>query len=76
MFDVPQIMIKGSGGLVEEGCQTLVMQLNRYIGVTNNYGEAGTLSVYIFVVTAILSVIVFKVTNPGSGKKKAKKGGK
>lgn len=76
MFDVPQIMIKGSGGLVEEGCQTLVMQLNRYIGVTNNYGQAGTLSVYIFVVTAILSVIVFKVTNPGSGSKKAKKGGK
>jgi multiple sugar transport system permease protein len=78
MFDVPQIMCGNSGGVVLNSCMTLVMKLNRFIGGASgfNYGQAGVISVYIFVVTAILSLIVFKVTNPGTGKKKARKGGK
>ena len=76
MYDVPQIMTNGKGG-VDMTAQTLVMQLNRMIGgVTKNYGKAGALSAYIFIVTGLLSILVFKVTGNSSGKKKAKKGGK
>lgn len=76
MYDVPQIMTNGKGG-VDMTAQTLVMQLNRMIGgVTKNYGKAGALSAYIFIVTGALSILVFKVTGNNSGKKKAKKGGK
>lgn len=76
MYDVPQIMTNGKGG-VDMTAQTLVMQLNRMIGgVTKNYGKAGALSAYIFIVTGALSILVFKVTGNNGGKKKAKKGGK
>ncbi len=75
MYDVPQIMTNGKGG-VDGTAKTLVMQLNNYIGgVTKNYGKAGALSAYIFVITGAMSILVFKITGNNSGKK-SKKGGK
>lgn len=73
MFDVPQIISAGLG-TPNRSTMTLVMYLNRYIGASKNYGMGGAVSVIIFIITAILSLIVFKSLVPS--KKKQKKGGK
>ncbi|MBP3856479.1 MAG: sugar ABC transporter permease [Ruminiclostridium sp.] len=71
MFDVPQIITSGRGG-PNNTTKTLVMALNAYIGTSKNYGMAGAVSFVLFVITGILSFIVFRSTEP----KKEKKGGK
>ena len=73
MFDVPQIMTSGNGA-PNRSTMTLIMYLNNYFGTSKNYGMAGALSVLIFIITGILSFIVFKTMNsPDKGKKKVKK---
>ena len=73
MYDVPQIMTSGNGN-PNRSTMTLIMYLNNYFGPSKNYGMAGALSVIIFIITAILSFIVFKTMNsPDKGKKKSKK---
>lgn len=67
LFDVPQILTNGTGEPMRSS-MTLIMFLNRHL-YSKNYGMAGALSVFLFIVTAILSLIVFKVT--GNDKKKA-----
>ncbi len=67
MFDVPQILTNGSGEPMRTS-MTLIMYLNNHL-YSKNYGMAGALSVILFIVTAILSVIVFKVS--GNDKRKA-----
>ena len=62
MFDVPQVLSKGIG-MPDRTTFTLVMLLNNYMGSSKNYGMAGAVSVVLFVVTAILSAIVFKYIN-------------
>lgn len=72
MYDVPQIMSSGTGN-PNRSTMTLIMQLNNYFGASKNYGMAGALSVIIFIITGILSFIVFKTMNsPDKGKKKKK----
>ncbi len=61
MFDVPQILTNGSGAPVNT-TKTLIMYLNNQIATSKNYGMGGTISVIMFVITAILSLIVFKMT--------------
>ena len=60
MFDVPQILTNGTG---EPGrtSMTLIMFLNKHL-FSKNYGLAGALSVFMFIITGILSLIVFKFT--------------
>ena len=41
---------------------TLIMYLNKHL-FSKNFGLAGALSVYMFVITGILSLIVYKFTN-------------
>jgi multiple sugar transport system permease protein len=65
MFDVPQVLTNGEGSPTRT-TMTLVMYLNKHL-YSKNYGIGGALSVILFIVTAILSVIVFKVT--GNDKK-------
>lgn len=74
MFDVPQILT--NGGEPAGNCSTLIIMLNKYISTTKNYGVAGAISVLVFIVTGVLSFIVYKtmVTSPDKPKKKAKKG--
>jgi len=70
MFDVPQIITAGRGN-PNNTTKTLVMALNSYIGTSKNYGMAGAVSFILFVVTGILSFIVFRSTEPKKeGKKK------
>lgn len=67
MFDVPQILTDGEGSPVRSS-MTLIMYLNKHL-YSKNYGMAGALSVYLFILTGILSFIVFKLTGPQKEKK-------
>ena len=60
MFDVPQILTNGSGDPART-TMTLIMYLNKHL-FSKNYGLGGALSVFLFIVTGILSLIVFKLT--------------
>jgi multiple sugar transport system permease protein len=44
---------------------TLIMYLNRFLGTSKNYGMAGAVSVLLFIITVVLSTIVFKVIDKG-----------
>ena len=66
LFDVPQILTNGTGDPMRT-TMTLVMFLNKHL-YSKNYGMAGALSVVLFILTAILSLLVFKVT--GNDKRK------
>lgn len=59
MFDIPQIFTQGTGSPVLSS-MTVIMYLYKLIGTSKNYGMAGAVSVILFVIVAILSVIVFK----------------
>ena len=72
MFDVPQIIDSKGGPL--KCAKTLIMQLNGKFDRSDNYGAGGALATYIFAITAIISLAVYKITGSGSSKKKAKGG--
>ena len=59
MFDVPQILTNGQGNPART-TMTLIMYLNKHL-YSKNYGLGGALSVILFVITGILSVIVFRM---------------
>ena len=58
MFDVPQVLTQGTG-IPNRTTMTLVMYLNNYLS-GKNYGMSGAVSVVIFIITAILSLFVFR----------------
>lgn len=66
LFDVPQILTNGTGDPMRSS-MTLIMFLNKHL-YSKNYGMAGALSVVLFIITGILSLVVFKVT--GNDKRK------
>lgn len=66
MFDVPQILTNSTGDPMRS-TMTLIMFLNKHL-YSKNYGMAGALSVCLFIITTILSLVVFKVT--GNDKRK------
>ena len=80
MFDVPQILTGGKGA-PDRTTMTLIMYLNKHLQA-KNYGIAGALSVFLFIISAILCWLVFKMntdSDPDGSKsaaKHAKKGGK
>ncbi len=59
MFDVPQILTKG-GGNPDRAAMTLVMYLNNYLTPSKNYGMSGAISVVLFLISAALSIVVYK----------------
>ena len=59
MFDVPQVLTNG-GGTPNRTSMTLIMFLNNYLKTSKNYGMAGAISVIIFIITGILSLIVYR----------------
>ena len=61
MFDVPQILTNGSGDPMRS-TMTLIMYLNKHL-FSKNYGLGGALSVILFVITGVLSMIVYKISN-------------
>lgn len=74
MFDVPQILTNGQG-TPDRTSMTLIMFLNSHLK-SKNYGMAGALSVYLFIVSGILCFFVYRITNdqdPDGSKAAAKK---
>ena len=74
MFDVPQILTNGQGS-PDRTSFTLIMFLNSHLK-SKNYGMAGALSVYLFIVSGILCFITYRITNdndPDGSKAAAKK---
>ncbi len=67
LFDVPQILTNGTGNPMRS-TMTLIMYLNKHL-YSKNYGMAGALSVVLFIFTAILSLIVFKISGNDEKKK-------
>lgn len=59
MFDVPQIITAGSGS-PNKSTTTIVMYLNEKLSPSMNYGAGGAISVLLFIITAILSMIVYR----------------
>lgn len=67
MFDVPQILTNGSGN-PNSTSKTLIMFLNQHL-YSKNYGMAGALSVILFILTAILSLLVYFTVSKRSEKR-------
>ena len=61
MFDVPQILTNGTGDPMRSS-MTLIMYLNKHL-FSKNYGMAGALSVLLFILTGILSLLVYKFSD-------------
>ena len=59
MFDVPQILTNGFGN-PNRTSMTMIMWLNNFL-YSKDYGRSGALSVVLFVITGILSYIVFRI---------------
>lgn len=59
MFDVPQILTNGQGS-PDRTSTTLIMLLNNHLK-SKNYGMAGALSVYLFIISGILCFIVYRM---------------
>lgn len=70
MFDVPQVLTDGSGDPMRSS-MTLIMYLNKHL-FSKNYGMGGALSVLLFIITAVLSMIIFKFSNDPKAKAKEK----
>lgn len=71
---IPQILTNGQGS-PDRTSMTLIMFLNNHLK-SRNYGMAGALSVYLFIVSGILCMIVYRITNdtdPDGSKAAAKK---
>lgn len=80
MFDVPQILTGGQGS-PDRTTMTLIMYLNNHLQA-KNYGMAGALSMFLFIISGVLCWIVFRMNtdpDPDGSKfaaKRARKGGK
>ncbi len=61
MFDVPQILTNGRGNPTDS-LTTVIMLLNRYL-TSKDVGRGGALSVFLFIVTGILSLVVFRINS-------------
>ena len=71
MFDVPQVLTNGQGG-PDRTATTLIMFLNNHLK-SRNYGMAGALSVYLFLVSGLLCFFVYRMINDPDGSKAAKR---
>ncbi|MBE6117829.1 MAG: sugar ABC transporter permease [Erysipelotrichaceae bacterium] len=60
MFDVPQVLTNGRG-TPNLTSTTVIMMLNNFLSGSKNYGRAGAVSVLLFIVTGILSTIVYRM---------------
>ncbi|MDE7331970.1 MAG: sugar ABC transporter permease [Lachnospiraceae bacterium] len=61
MFDVPQILTNATGDPMRS-TMTLIMYLNKHL-YSKNFGLGGALSVVLFIITGILSMIVYQFSS-------------
>lgn len=69
LFDAAQMFTTGTGG-TQLCAKTIIMYLYDLVKQKENYGEAGALSVILFVITGLLSLLVFKTMVPKNNAKK------
>ncbi len=72
LFDVVQIFTRGNGG-PNLSTKTIMMYLYDLIKTSKNYGLAGAVSFFIFLITGGLSIIIFKCLVPSANVIKAEK---
>ena len=60
MFDVPQILTNATGDPARN-TMTMIMWLNKHL-YSKNFGMGGALSVLLFIITGVLSLIVYKTS--------------
>jgi multiple sugar transport system permease protein len=72
LFDVAQMFTRNSGG-PDMTSETLIMFLNMTFRTSQNYGDAGAISVIIFIMTAALSIAVYFISYRDTVQKKRKK---
>ncbi len=58
MFDLPQILTNGNGN-PNRTSMTVVMYLNKHL-YSKNFGMGGAVSVVLFIVSALLSLLIYK----------------
>ena len=71
MFDVPQILTNGKG-TPNRTVTTIIMFLNNHL-YSKNYGMAGSISVILFIICAVLCIGVYFSLNGDDSKPKKKK---
>ena len=71
MFDVPQILTNGQGS-PDRTSFTLIMFLNSHLKASN-YGMAGALSVFLFVISGILCFFVYQMMNDDGSRKEKRR---
>ena len=71
MFDVPQILTRGSGD-PKRSAMTMIMYLNNHM-FSRNYGRAGAVSTVLFIICGILCVAVMRALDDSEGKKAKRK---
>ena len=78
MFDIPANLVQGSStGGTRNQIMTIIMYLNNHISSsTKDYGVAGALSVLLFLLTSVLSFVVFKTTTTDMTAAKKKRAAK
>ena len=59
MYDVPQVLTSGTGNPANS-TMTLIMYLNKHL-YSKNYGLGGALSVVLFFITGVLSLVVYNI---------------
>ena len=59
MFDVPQVLTNGKG-MPNRTSMTMVMYLNNFMTASKNYGMAGAVSVVLFIISGLLSLVVYR----------------
>lgn len=59
MFDVPQVLTNAKG-MPNRTSMTMVMYLNNFMTASKNYGMAGAVSVVLFIVSGLLSLLVYR----------------
>ena len=59
MFDVPQVLTNAKG-MPNRTSMTMVMYLNNFMTASKNYGMAGAVSVVLFIISGLLSLVVYR----------------
>lgn len=71
MFDVPQILTKGTGN-PDRSVTTVIMYLNNHL-YSKNFGMAGAVSVILFLICAVICIGVYFTLNKEDDTRKYKK---
>ena len=75
MFDIPvNLMPRNTKGGSKSQIMTIIMYLNMHLqSGAKDYGAAGAISILLFLITAVLSFIIYKATATDMSAAKAKK---